>query len=218
MNMNLTAKQYEIVKLVWKYRKLHGIAPTLAELADKLKVSKITVHEHITLLEKKKAITKEKYQSRSLRLTRKMEKELEDVERENRRHMAEPIPTTSLPLLGHIAAGTPIEAVEDREEVDLRDLIRMERASFLLKVKGDSMIDEGIHDGDYVVVEACSRADNGDIVVAIVEDNPDYETTLKTYYYRNGKHQLRPANPNLKTQTYDSIEIRGRVVGVIRKY
>ena len=214
--MNLTAKQHEIIALIWNYRKHHGIAPTLAELAEKLSVSKITVHEHISLLEKKKALTKEKYQSRSLRLSKRMERELEAVELENSRG---PRPLdqrgSSLPLLGRIAAGVPIDAVEDHEEIDLHDLVPMDRASYLLTVKGNSMIKAGIHDGDYVVVEHCSHAQNDDIVVAIVDDE---EATLKYYERRNGRHVLKPANDALEPKTYDTLEIRGRVIGVVRRY
>lgn len=211
--MNLTAKQYEIVKLIWHYRKLHGIAPTLAELADKLDVSKITVHEHISLLEKKKALTKEKYQSRSLRLTKRMERELESVEKERARHFKARELRTSLPLLGRIAAGEAIDAVEDQEEVDIRDLVRLDKASYLLKVKGESMIEAGIHDGDYVVVEHCSEARPGEIVVAIIDDN---EATLKRYFKKAGKHHLVPENKDMEPIIRDSVEIRGRVVSVIR--
>lgn len=218
MNLNLTAKQYEIIRLIWQYRKLHGIAPTLAELAAELNVSKITVHEHISLLEKKKALTKEKYQSRSLRLTKRMERQLELVERERAKQRdggAAEKRALSFPLLGRIAAGPPVEALEDEEQIDIRELIRLDKASYILRVKGDSMIEEGINHGDYVLVEYCTEANNGDIVVAIVDDN---EATLKFYHRRGNKHHLIPANSRLNPRVLDEVEIRGRVVAVMRSY
>jgi repressor LexA len=216
--MNLTAKQYQIIKLIWNYRKLHGIAPTLAELATELDVSKITVHEHISLLEKKKALTKEKYQSRSLRLSKRMERHLETVERERSRQTKvkpQAIRPTSFPLLGRIAAGVPVEALENAEKIDLHDIVRLDKCNYLLRVKGESMVEEGIHHGDYVFVEYCTQANNGDIVVAVVEDN---EATLKFYHKRGDRHHLIPANPRFKTIVTSDVEIRGRVVGVIRNY
>jgi len=213
--INLTAKQYEIVKLIWEFRKNHGIAPTLAELATTLDVSKITVHEHITLLEKKKALTKEKYQSRSLRLTRKMERELEGVQRERQRSFVSQDQGSALPLLGRIAAGEPIDADELPEEADIRELVHFKKASYILQVKGDSMIDAGIHDGDHVLVERRSIAHDRDIVVAVLEDNV---ATLKRFFRQGRSIRLEPANESLEPIITDKVEIRGVVVGVMRRY
>jgi repressor LexA len=256
--MNLTAKQNEIVRFIWSYRRTHGMAPTLSEIAETLGVSKITVHEHIGLLEKKGAIKKEKYQSRSLTLSRTVVKELEAVDRERERLGLAPAqvgdrvsdeggeldpapegaapPARSapaavaratahasagpmVPLLGKIAAGLPIEALEDTQELDIAATLRLDRASFALKVRGDSMIDDGIRDGDFVLCERRTNPRDGETVVAILEGN---EATLKRFYKdaASGGYRLVPANARLQPITVpkSKLEIRGVVVGQIRRY
>ena len=203
------------------------------------------MHEHIGLLEKKGAIKKEKYQSRSLTLSRGVVKELEAVDRERERlglaptqvgDKAErseqgeqddepaPEPVTNgtgpmLPLLGKIAAGLPIEALEDEQELDISATLRLDRASFALKVRGDSMIDDGIRDGDFVLCERRTNPRDGETVVAILEGN---EATLKRFYKdtASGGYRLVPANARLQPVTVpkSKLEIRGVVVGQIRKY
>lgn len=220
--MNLTAKQYEIVRLIWEHRRTHGIAPTLAELAEKLNVSKITVHEHIALLEKKKALTKDKYQSRSLRLTKRMERDLENVERQRGRGVKvrtsaeRPTGGLSFPLLSRSTIGVSSDALDGLEKVDISDIVRLDKTTYILRVKGESMIEEGIQDGDYVLVEHTSSPNNGDIVVAVVND--EIEATLKFYHRRGNKHHLIPANHKFQTVIADEIEIQGRVLGVLRNY
>ncbi len=207
--MNLTPKQLEIVQFIVEYRERRGLAPTLAEIAGELGVSKITVYEHVAQLEKKGALTKQKYQSRSLTVNPQLAAEL--------RGRRETVPAPyALPLLGRIAAGQPIEAVEVPEEIDLSEMVRRDRASYVLKVKGDSMIDDGIRSGDYVIVENRNWASNGETVIAIVRDN---EATLKKYFKEaDGRIRLQPANSNLDPIVVDKCEIRGVVVGVLRKY
>lgn len=235
--MNLTARQHEIIKFIWKYRKRRGLAPTLAEIASELGISKVTVHEHIAQLEKKGALEKEPFLSRSTRLTRRMLRELEKTLEEQSRYVGvedaaaeegeEPAPAeaqesgshprgggTMLPLLGEIAAGKPLEAVEERELVDLADICQLDRANYLLRVKGDSMIDDGIRDGDYVLVERRNTARDGETVVAILESN---EATLKRFYRQKKRFKLEPANSSLKPIYADKVEVRGVVVGVIRR-
>lgn len=237
--MNLTARQHEIIKFIWKYRKRRGLAPTLAEIASELGISKVTVHEHIAQLEKKGALEKEPFLSRSTRLTRRMLRELEKTLEEQSRYVGvedppveapeEPVGAEAqdsgghtrgggsgamLPLLGEIAAGKPLEAVEERELVDLADICQLDRANYLLRVKGDSMIEDGIRDGDYVLVERRSTARDGETVVAILENN---EATLKRFYRQKKRFKLEPANASLKPIYADKVEVRGVVVGVIRR-
>lgn len=239
--MNLTARQHEIIKYIWKYRKRRGLAPTLAEIASELGISKVTVHEHIAQLEKKGALEKEPFLSRSTRLTRRMLRELERTLEEQSRYVgvedgsgvhvaledgaeqveaaAEPVAEvraslSSLPLLGEIAAGKPLEAVEEREVVDLSDICQLDRANYLLRVKGDSMIDDGIRDGDYVLVERRNSARDGETVVAILENN---EATLKRFYRQKKRFKLEPANSALKPIYTEKLEIRGVVVSVLRR-
>lgn len=216
--MNLTSKQHEIVKFIWSFRRAKGIAPTLSEIAEQMGVSKITVHEHIALLEKKGAIKKEKYQSRSLKLSRRVVKELEELlgskERRSERGDSRKF---SVPLLGKISAGRPIEVLEDREEIDLADVVRFDRASYALRVRGDSMIDDGIRDGDIVLVDKRAEARDGETVVAVLEGE---EATLKRFYRSGDHYKLVPANESLKPVEVgkDKLEVRGVVVGVVRRY
>ena len=224
--MNLTSKQNEIVKFIWSFRKMNGIAPTLSEIAESMGVSKITIHEHIALLERKGAVKKEKYQSRSLRLNRGVVKELERVEgelaRSRGRDAGEPErrrrrATPTVPLLGRIAAGSPIDAIEDPEELDLADAAGFDRASYALRVRGESMIEEGIRDGDIVLVEARANPRDGETVVAVLEGD---EATLKKFYRSGDRYRLVPANAALRPVEVprDGLEIRGVVVGVVRRY
>ena len=209
--MNLTTKQNEIVRFIWSYRRRRGMAPTLAEIAGGLGVSKITVHEHVGLLAKKGALKKEKYQSRSLTLSRPVVREIESVERERGSSGG------TLPLLGQIAAGSPIEAIEDAGELDVAATLRLEDASYALRVRGDSMIDDGIHDGDYVLVERRTNPRDGETVVAVLDAN---EVTLKRFYHEKDGYRLAPANARLKPVHVAKrrLEIRGVVVGQLRRY
>jgi len=255
--MNLTARQHQIIRYIWKYRRRLGLAPTLAEIASELNISKVTVHEHIAQLEKKGALEKEPFLSRSTRLTRRMLRELEKTAEEQSRYVGvddelpngpkigertltdpepqaadaadepeAPAPEASgagkrarkngnnLPLLGEIAAGRPLEAIEEKETIDLGDICQLDRASYVLRVRGDSMIDDGIRDGDYVLVEKRAQATDGETVVAILENN---EATLKRFYRQRKRFKLEPANSSLKPIYTEKLEIRGVVVGVMRR-
>lgn len=228
--MNLTTRQHQIVKFIYRYRKRNGLAPTLAEIANELGISKVTVHEHISQLERKGALEKEPFLSRSTKLTRRMIRELEKTLAEQSRYvgmdepeLSDPISlqalkkrkAVSLPLLGEIAAGRPLEAIEEKEMVSLSDVCQADRASYMLRVRGDSMIDDGICDGDFVLVEKRNNARDGETVVAVLENN---EATLKKFYRHRKKFRLQPANENLQPLLVDKVEIRGVVVGVVRSY
>lgn len=238
--MNLTARQNQIVKYIYRYRKRNGMAPTLAEIAAELGISKVTVHEHISQLEKKGALEKEPYLSRSTKLTRRMIRMLEKTFVEQSRYVgyeepeldedeaedeededespAEHDPNTrlTLPLVGEIAAGRPLEAVESNELVDVAEVCQAHKAHYMLRVRGDSMIEDGICDGDYVLVEKRHNAVDGETVVAVL---PGEEATLKRFYrHRGKKFKLQPANASLKPIIVDAVEVRGVVVGVLRSY
>jgi repressor LexA len=208
--MNLTPKQLEIAKFIVEYREKKGLAPTLEEIAQDLGVSKITVYEHVAQLEKKGAVTKQKYQSRSLVVSPQLTSELR-----GRRATDTKEAHYVLPLLGKIAAGQPIEAVEDSEDIDLADMVRKDRASYVLKVKGNSMIEDGIRSGDYVIVENRTWASNGEMVIAVLDNN---EATLKRFYKEHDRIRLQPANGEMSPIFVDKCQIRGVVVGVLRKY
>ena len=215
----LTGKQIEVLRFFRDYFQEHSIAPTLEEAAAALGVSKITIFEHLSHLERKGAIKRDKGLSRSVAI-------LFDPD-EHRTALppalspeltARPDSVSRLPslqILGSIAAGRPIEAIEDREEVALTDLIPSDDQHYLLRVKGKSMIEDHIDHGDLVLVERRQIAQNGEIVVAIVEGE---EATLKRFYRENGRVRLQPANSEMQPTYPHKLEIRGIVKGVIRRF
>lgn len=197
----LTPKQLRILRLIRDYQRKHGYSPTMQELADVLGVTKVTVFEHVSGLEKKGLLRRSKHRARSLELTPRVEfpDESEGV----------------LPLVGHIAAGAPIEAIENPELVDLDAIFSAPAGVFALRVRGDSMIDEQIRDGDLVVAERRETARDGETVVALLDDG---EATLKKFYREGGRFRLQPANPNYSPIYLDSVRIQGVVIGVLRTY
>jgi repressor LexA len=202
--MNLTPRQLDVVVAIRNYRHLNGFAPTMQELADQLGTSKVTIFEHIGALERKRVIRRDKHKARSLEII--AEDRLPD---ENR--------STKLPLLGNIAAGSPIEAVENREEIDLEQMFQSRTGVYVLRVRGESMIDDHLCDGDYVVIERRETARNGEQVVALLDSG---EATLKRFYREGGKIRLQPANRAMEPRIInaDQCRIQGVVIGVLRSY
>lgn len=204
--MNLTPKQLRILKLIRDWRVRHGYSPTMQELADEIGVSKVTVFEHVEALIKKGALVREANKARSLSIAE---------------GVAVPDETRPLrfPLVGTIAAGLPIEKVEDAEEIDLGEILGATSDSagstFALRVEGDSMRDEGILEGDYILVERTQVAKNGDRVVALL---PDGSTTLKSFYKEADHIRLQPANPDFEPIRVKFVQVQGIVKGVVRKY
>jgi repressor LexA len=201
--MILTRRQKEI----WDYLEDHiaakGYAPTLEEIGAHFELSSLaTVHKHLTNLERKGLIARKWNLSRAIEIT--------------------PPPKTTravvLPLLGRVAAGVPIEAIETQESLTIpEDFVRRPHKAFALRVQGESMIDEGILDGDFIVVESRPAADEGDTVVAVVNG----EATVKKFYRQpSGKVRLQPANSQMAPILVKEkdVEIRGIVVAVLRKY
>ncbi len=207
MNMMLTEKQIRVLRYFRDYRRENGIAPTLDEAAQALGVSKITIHEHLKQLTKKGAIHRDRAKARAVAI-------LYDPDAEEVEYQENPVP--SLPLLGSIAAGRPIDVLEDREDLSLTELVPTGDRIYLLRVKGKSMIEDHIDDGDLVVVERRETANDGDIVVAILEDE---EATLKRFYREsNGMIRLQPANSEMEPLFTNRVQLRGVVRGVIRKF
>lgn len=205
--MNLTPKQLHILTRIRDMRLTRGYSPTLQELADEMQVSKVTIFEHVEALIKKGALVRQANRARSLAINPDLS--LPDEERQSR-----------LPLVGSIAAGSPIEAVEDRQYLDLEEIFAIPRNSapgdrFVLRVRGDSMIDEHIRPGDYVVVQRRNTARNGETVVALLESG---EATLKKIYREHGKIRLQPANDKYEPIIVRQVQIQGVVIGVIRRY
>jgi repressor LexA len=198
----LTKKQAEIRDFIAEYSEEHGYAPSLTEIKDKFGVSTIsTIHEHIANLIDKGIIKKVKGVARSLELVTLNAKQ----------------EFMSVPLVGVIAAGKPIEAIEVPDEaIEIaRDKRFQDGDLYALRVRGNSMIGDGIFDGDFAIIKKQSWADNGDTAVAIIDDN---EATLKRYYKEKGRIRLQPANPTFEPIFRKNVEIRGIVIKIIRDF
>jgi repressor LexA len=198
----LTKRQREILNFLNDFIQQHGYAPSLEEIGRRFGLSSLaTVHKHLTNLEEKGFIKRAWNRSRSVELmpTRMGGRALE------------------LPLLGYVAAGAPIEAVTGNETISVPEDIVGKRDSYVLRVRGDSMIDEQIRDGDYVIVEDRRTADNGEMVIALVNGS---DVTLKKLYREHGRIRLQPANPAIQPLVVaaDQVQVQGVVVGVMRRY
>ena len=197
---SLTPKQLRVLTYIRDYSNAKGYAPTMQELADEFGVNKVTVFEHIGALQKKGFLRRARHKARSLQLSD---------------NIAFPdLRPTRLPLVGTIAAGRPIEAVEDRAVLDLEEMFVKPNEVFVLKVRGDSMLDDNIRDGDFVVCEKRPTARDGETVVALLEEG---EATLKRFYREKDGVRLQPANPSYQPIRTKSVTIQGVVVGVVRK-
>jgi repressor LexA len=207
--MTLTKRQKEVLDYLVGFVNKRGYSPSFEEISKALKLTSLaTVHKHINTLERKGFIRRGYNQSRSieiLQLPRPVRSQVLE------RHVVE------LPLAGRIAAGRPLEAVEDRESISLGDFARSNN-SFVLQVKGNSMVEDHILDGDYIVVEQTQVANPGETVVALVGGD---EATVKRFYREaGGKIRLQPANSEMQPIVVPAadVKIQGRVIGVLRKY
>jgi repressor LexA len=202
--MPLTKRQKEILDYIDGFIAERGYAPSFEEIAENFGYSSLaTVHEHLSNLERKGYIRKSYNESRSIELVRP----------------GVGAPTIELPLLGAVAAGLPIEAIPDTETVAVPpDLVRRQRENYVLRVEGNSMIEEQIRDGDYIVVQAQQTAEDGEMVVALV--GGEAATVKKLYREAGGRIRLQPANPTMDPIIVDArnVRIQGIVVGVIRRY
>jgi repressor LexA len=207
--MALTKRQKEVLDFLVNFLNKRGYSPSFEEIARSLKLNSLaTVHKHISTLEKKGFIRRGYNQSRSI--------EIQQLPKPVREQMAERH-TVELPLAGRIAAGRPVEAIESRETISLGDFAQKAN-NFVLQVKGNSMVEDHILDGDYIVVEQTQVANPGEIVVALVANS---DATLKRFYREpGGKIRLQPANSEMHPIIVPAgdVKIQGRVIGVLRKY
>lgn len=202
----LPKTKQKVLHYLQDYIAKHGYAPTLTEIAKHLGVSALsTVHEHLQFLEERGFIARSEGEERGLSLRSKVSRAFESFAR-----------SLTLPVVGTIAAGSPIEAIEDRDRqlAVPQELVRGKNA-YVLKVKGDSMIESFIADGDYVVVEKTEYAHDGDTVVALLDDGT---ATLKKLFRKRNFIRLQPANRNYRPIDVKSVVIQGKVLGVIRRY
>ncbi|MFH1745634.1 MAG: transcriptional repressor LexA [Planctomycetota bacterium] len=197
---SLTPKQLRVLIFIRDFSHARGYAPTMQELADEFGISKVTVFEHIDALQKKGYLKRTRHKARSLQLSANINFPDERA--------------TCLPLVGTIAAGAPIEAIEDPETLDLEEMFVSPHGSFVLRVKGDSMIEDQICDGDYVIIEKRETARDGETVVALLDDG---EATLKRLYHERNGIRLQPANPAYKPIITKNVRVQGVVVGILRK-
>jgi repressor LexA len=198
----LTKRQREILDYLQEFIQQNGYAPSLEEIGRRFSLSSLaTVHKHLSNLQEKGFIRRSWNRSRSVELlsARTGQRAIE------------------LPLLGFVAAGQPIEAVPSSESIAVPEDLVGKRESYVLRVKGDSMIDEQIRDGDFVIVEDRRTADNGEMVIALVGG---LDVTLKKLYWEHGRVRLQPANAALAPIILDpsQVQIQGVVVGVMRRY
>jgi repressor LexA len=202
--MPLTRRQREILTFLGSYTEEHGYAPSFEEIAAHFNYNSLaTVHEHLSNLERKGYIRRNYNESRAIEILPS------DVYRR----------AVELPLLGAVAAGAPIEALTANESVVVPDeFVRRSGSHYVLRVRGNSMIDEQIRDGDFVIVNERQRADNGEMVIALINGN---SATVKKYYReRDGRIRLQPANDTMSPLFVheDDVTIQGIVVGVLRRY
>ncbi|HXG61074.1 MAG TPA: transcriptional repressor LexA [Planctomycetota bacterium] len=192
----MTPRQFEVLRFIEDYAARKGCSPTLQEMADHLRLSKVTVLGHLRRLEKSRHIRRGYYRRRGIEVL---------------------IPSRRLPVVGRIAAGRPVEAIAQPEELDLAGLLRRGREYFALQVRGDSMIGDHICDGDFVIVERRSDVRDGEMVVALLDGR---EATLKRYYREGRGVRLQPSNPSVDPLFVDRperLKIQGVVVGVLRR-
>ena len=211
--MAITRRQREVYDFISRFVAEHGYSPSFEEIGNGLDLNSLaTVHKHITNLEKKGLLTRDYNRSRSIDLLKPRGAMKQSLA------VAAAAASTgmSLPLMGRIAAGQPLEAMENPESISLADFTRSKDV-YVLQVTGESMQDEHIVNGDYVLVEKANTARDGEIVVALVNGS---DATLKRIYLEGDKIRLQPSNAAMQPIIVPaaSVQVQGRVIGVLRKY
>jgi repressor LexA len=209
--MALTQRQKQVLDFLADFVETKGYSPSYEEIAAALTLASLaTVHKHISALETKHYVKRSFNQSRSLEVSPKYLQEY-------RRQKQQNTPSLEVPLLGRIAAGQPVESYGAQEKLNFSDFVGHSE-TYALEVRGDSMIDDHICSGDFVLVERSSEVRDGEIVVALVDGA---ETTLKRIYREgNGMVRLQPANSSMQPilVSSDGLQLQGRVLAVLRKY
>lgn len=199
---DLTERQKEILDFICSYIGENSFPPTIREIAGRFGITAKGAYDHVTALQKKNVIKFANNKSRTIEIIEKESEQGGNV--------------TSIPLLGTIAAGLPILSEENIEKMIpvARSMLKPGKNYFALKVRGDSMIEAGILEDDIAIIESCTTCENGEIVVAVIEDS----ITLKRFYKETNRVKLQPENKNYKTLYYQNIRIAGRLKGLIRTY
>ncbi|MCC6710960.1 MAG: transcriptional repressor LexA [Candidatus Pacebacteria bacterium] len=204
MAVTLYKRQRQIVDYIAQYIQKNGFSPTLKEIAEAINVSSLaTVHEHLQALQRKNVVKKHEGTVRGIELVDRTFLNITD--------------SVDLPILGFIAAGSPIEPYTDTDATFKvsPEMVSGKKRSYILQVKGQSMIEDHIDDGDYVVIEETNSVNNGDIVVALLDNGL---ATLKRFYKEVTRVRLEPANSTMSPIYATNVQIQGRVVGLIRKF
>ncbi len=212
--MKLTKRQQEILEYIRKYIRQNHFPPSIRDIAAHFSLASAGgVHKHLNNLKKKGVLTFENNISRSIHIL--------DGQESTQSPKTAPVNSSGileLPLMGKVAAGIPIQHLLENETIEIPEsMIRQPSKSYVLQVQGNSMIEECICDGDFVIVEHREHADNGDMVVAMINHE---EATLKKYYHEGNRVRLQPANYDMDPIYVDpqTLSIHGRVVGVLRQY
>jgi len=227
----LTQKQKDLLVFINERLQESGVPPSFDEMKDALSLkSKSGIHRLITALEERGFIRRLPHRARALEVLKMPDSQehggLKLIEGGKSDTLPELPPsstivsdsTVSVPVMGRIAAGVPISAIQDHtHDIACPPDLLTNGQHYALEVRGDSMIEAGIHDGDTVIIRRCDSAENGTIVVALVDDE---EATLKTLRKRNGRVDLEAANPAFETRSFgpDKVKVQGRLVGLIRRY
>lgn len=229
--MALTRRQKQVLDCLVHFINNKGYSPSFEEIGKSLKLSSLaTVHKHIETLERKGFLRRGYNQSRSIEVVavpgsvpfaktaaRSMGRK-KAADHEGAGHAAGILAGLEFPLLGRIAAGRPVEAIPNPETFSFGDFGSKQNKIFVLRVKGDSMVDDHICDGDYILVEGADTASNGEIVVALTDGT---DATLKRFFREpHGRVRLQPANSQMDPIILSArdVKIQGRVIGVLRKY
>jgi repressor LexA len=199
--MNLTRRQKEIFEYIKGYLEMQGVAPTVTEIKRQFNLGSVaTVHKHLKALEIRECIRREKNRARAIELVPVHE-----------------VLGITIPLLGLIAAGQPIAALETPDILSIPEDMMGRTETYALRVTGNSMIEDGIHDGDFIIIESRSEVRDGEIVIALIDGE---EATVKRFYREGAVVRLQPSNSQMAPifAPVDSIKIQGVVIGLIRKY
>ena len=198
--MYFTEKQLRIMEFIQQFREERGISPTLDEIASNFGVTKITVYEPVNQLERKGALKREKFRARSIEL-------LAPVEERKARY--------SMPLMGNFREGLPIEATEEREDLNISEMLPYGRNFFALRVRGNELTNDHLTDGDLIIAEKRELVDNGDVVVAVLNGG---KACLKKFYREENQIRLQSPNGSMESELVTHADIRGVVVGILRRF
>ena len=205
MSKPISVRQKQILTCIQQHMDAHGYPPTVREIGTAVNLSSSsTVHAHLKSLEEQGHILRDAVLTRAIKLV--PGNEMEESHPRSR-------PVIQMPIIGTVAAGKPRLAVEDVEDVFPLPTDFISGDGFMLRVVGDSMIEDGIHEGDLVVVRRQPTANNGETVVAMI----DNEATVKRFYKEKARIRLQPANKRMKPMYHDNVEIVGKVVGLVRQ-